>query len=294
MVAASVTAALPSLGCDWLGFCSGTGLAPVPHLCDFRRLRLHLRPSAACKREDLFLRILSPVDSASLLPSNKKTKFNLTRKHVCQAFPPTDNQLGSLCCAQINISPCSSTRPIASVWQGDLASPLFVCPIPDLSCHSCRLVGIWREDGVGRSLVADRHFSDIGLWHTEQFGGSFPASLPALGSYRDVATAAPCGPEDNPVATFCGLSPQRKLMNCCSLTWAGRGTLCVLTCALRHPSLMPVMSQHWHGEECCFLSPGSLNTETIWRLLGAGDFLKDGRMATERQILLGFLFTNLL
>lgn len=43
MVAASVTAALPSLGCGWLGFCSGTGLAPVPHLCDLRRLQLHLR-----------------------------------------------------------------------------------------------------------------------------------------------------------------------------------------------------------------------------------------------------------
>lgn len=136
--------------------------------------------------------------------------------------------------------------------------------------------------------MADRHFSDIRLWHTEQFGGSFPASLPALGSYRDVATAAPCGPEDNPVAAFCGLSPQRKLMNCCSLTWAGRGTLCVLTCALRHQSLMSALSQHWHGEGCCFLSPGSLNAETIWRLLWAGDFLKDGRMATERQILLGF------
>lgn len=77
-----------------------------------------------------------------------------------------------------------------------------------------------------------------------------PASLPALGSYREVASAAPCG-----------LSPQGNL-------------LATHAC---HASALA-----WRG--CCFLSPGSLNTETIWWLLGGGG-LPEGR---QNEILLGF------
>lgn len=141
--------------------------------------------------------------------------------------------------------------------------------------------------------LIDRYPSGIGLWNTEEFGGSFPFSLPVLGSFRDVVTAAPCGPEDSPVAAFCGLSPQRNLMNCCSLTWAGRGNplrphLHAETLAT-HACHAPALA--WRG--CCFLSPGSLNTETIWWLLGGGGLPEGQQNDSKTADLTWFLFTNL-
>lgn len=121
-------------------------------------------------------------------------------------------------------------------------------------------------EGMERSLVASAHCHIILYWSPSVgFLQRHGRSLPLLFLDQE-ALPAHRGPEDSLVAAFCGLSPQRQSMNCCSLTLL---TEAPATHVCRAPALT------WGG----VLLPGSSvlgHGETLTAVWGLGP-------AAERQ-----------